>query len=144
MHTPACLTLHLLLPFFVGFCWVFQVKVDQNITFEIYDLAGQANLRPSWASYYQATHAVIVVADCGDRCGAVIHCMAEGLPCTRGAHAADKGSWRLLQGHPAHQPRTRPLGSAPLPAPQRAAGHPQAGAVQAVSTRAADRRVDMP
>lgn len=50
-----------------------QVKVDKpgggagHITFEIWDLAGQANLRPSWASYYQSTHAVIVVADCSDR-----------------------------------------------------------------------------
>lgn len=32
------------------------------------DLAGQANLRPSWAQYYQSTHAVIVVADASDRC----------------------------------------------------------------------------
>ena len=44
-----------------------QVKVDKHITFEIWDLAGQANLRPSWASYYQATHAVVVVADSTDR-----------------------------------------------------------------------------
>jgi GTPase SAR1 family protein len=31
------------------------------------DLAGQANLRPSWASYYANTNAVIVVADSTDR-----------------------------------------------------------------------------
>ena len=43
-----------------------QVKVD-SLTFEIWDLAGQANLRPSWATYYAATHAVIVVADSTDR-----------------------------------------------------------------------------
>ena len=35
--------------------------------FEIWDLAGQANLRPSWSNYYQATHAIIVVADSTDR-----------------------------------------------------------------------------
>ncbi|PSC72280.1 ADP-ribosylation factor 5 [Micractinium conductrix] len=49
-------------------CNVEQVKVpDSNLTFEIWDLAGQANLRPSWAAYYAATHAVIVVADSTDR-----------------------------------------------------------------------------
>lgn len=35
--------------------------------FEIWDLAGQANLRPSWSNYYQATNAIIVVADSTDR-----------------------------------------------------------------------------
>lgn len=44
-----------------------QVKVDSNLTFEIWDLAGQANLRPSWAAYYTSTHAIIVVADSTDR-----------------------------------------------------------------------------
>ncbi|KAI7846070.1 hypothetical protein COHA_000436 [Chlorella ohadii] len=44
-----------------------QVKVSKHITFEIWDLAGQANLRPSWSNYYQATNAIIVVADSTDR-----------------------------------------------------------------------------
>lgn len=49
-------------------CNVEQVKVpDSNLTFEIWDLAGQANLRPSWAAYYASTHAVVVVADSTDR-----------------------------------------------------------------------------
>lgn len=43
-----------------------QVKYE-NLQFEIWDLAGQANLRPSWASYYANTNAVIVVADSTDR-----------------------------------------------------------------------------
>lgn len=48
-------------------CNVEQVKVDGSLTFEIWDLAGQANLRPSWAAYYAASNAIIVVADCSDR-----------------------------------------------------------------------------
>lgn len=34
---------------------------------QVWDLGGQANLRPSWATYYRATDAVIVVIDSTDR-----------------------------------------------------------------------------
>jgi ADP-ribosylation factor-like protein 5B len=43
-----------------------QVKVE-NLTFEIWDLGGQAGLRPSWTTYFTATDAVILVVDCTDR-----------------------------------------------------------------------------
>ncbi|KAK9830056.1 hypothetical protein WJX72_009458 [[Myrmecia] bisecta] len=39
----------------------------QNLKFEVWDLGGQANLRPSWATYYRSTDAVIVVLDSTDR-----------------------------------------------------------------------------
>lgn len=39
----------------------------RNLTFEVWDLGGQASLRPSWASYYRSTDAVIVVLDSTDR-----------------------------------------------------------------------------
>ncbi|KAK9822377.1 hypothetical protein WJX81_004576 [Elliptochloris bilobata] len=39
----------------------------KNLHFEVWDLGGQANLRPSWAAYYKATDAVIVVIDSTDR-----------------------------------------------------------------------------
>lgn len=53
---------------------------DSNLTFEIWDLAGQANLRPSWAAYYASTHAVVVVADSTDRCVWVgLGCLCEGV-----------------------------------------------------------------
>ena len=35
--------------------------------FEVWDLGGQANLRPSWAAYYGGADAVIVVVDSTDR-----------------------------------------------------------------------------
>jgi GTPase SAR1 family protein len=38
-----------------------------NLRFQVWDLAGQANLRQAWATYYPATHAVIVVVDSTDR-----------------------------------------------------------------------------
>jgi GTPase SAR1 family protein len=44
-----------------------HLKVGK-MTFEVWDLAGQANLRPSWASYYGQTNAILVVADSTDRC----------------------------------------------------------------------------
>ena len=34
---------------------------------QVWDLGGQANLRPSWAQYFTATDAVIVVVDSTDR-----------------------------------------------------------------------------
>lgn len=43
-----------------------QVK-HGNLTFEVWDLGGQANLRPSWATYYQQTDSVILVVDSTDR-----------------------------------------------------------------------------
>ncbi|KAK9804160.1 hypothetical protein WJX73_006716 [Symbiochloris irregularis] len=39
----------------------------KNLTFEVWDLGGQASLRPSWASYYKATDAIILVLDSTDR-----------------------------------------------------------------------------
>jgi len=43
-----------------------QVR-HKNLTFEIWDLGGQANLRPSWTTYYRSTDAVILVVDSTDR-----------------------------------------------------------------------------
>lgn len=43
-----------------------QVK-HGKLTFEVWDLGGQANLRPSWATYYQHTDCVILVVDSTDR-----------------------------------------------------------------------------
>ena len=34
---------------------------------QVWDLGGQASLRPSWASYYRSTDAVIMVLDSTDR-----------------------------------------------------------------------------
>ena len=34
---------------------------------QMWDLGGQASLRPSWATYYKASHAVIMVVDSTDR-----------------------------------------------------------------------------
>lgn len=39
---------------------------------QVWDLGGQANLRPSWATYYRLTDAVIVVIDSTDRARASI------------------------------------------------------------------------
>jgi len=39
----------------------------RNLAFEVWDLGGQANLRPSWATYYRGTDAAVVVVDCTDR-----------------------------------------------------------------------------
>ena len=39
---------------------------------QVWDLGGQANLRPSWATYYRSTDAVIVVVDSTDRARAGI------------------------------------------------------------------------
>ncbi|KAA6421735.1 MAG: ADP-ribosylation factor C1 [Trebouxia sp. A1-2] len=39
----------------------------RNLQFEVWDLGGQANLRPSWQTYYKAAHAVIMVVDSTDR-----------------------------------------------------------------------------
>ncbi|EIE21917.1 Arl5-family small GTPase [Coccomyxa subellipsoidea C-169] len=44
----------------------------KNLKFEVWDLGGQANLRPSWATYYRSTDAVIVVIDSTDRARASI------------------------------------------------------------------------
>ncbi|GAB4818763.1 hypothetical protein N2152v2_005809 [Parachlorella kessleri] len=43
-----------------------QIKFE-NLTFEVWDLGGQASLRPSWSTYYPNTDAVIVVVDSTDR-----------------------------------------------------------------------------
>ena len=39
----------------------------KNLQFEVWDLGGQANLRPSWATYYKSTDALIMVVDSTDR-----------------------------------------------------------------------------
>ncbi|MCG8390101.1 MAG: ADP-ribosylation factor-like protein [Cytophagales bacterium] len=39
----------------------------KNLTFEIWDLGGQANLRAAWAAYLKGTNAVIMVVDSTDR-----------------------------------------------------------------------------
>lgn len=41
--------------------------VYKNIRFEVWDLGGQDSLRPSWATYYRGTHAVLMVVDSTDR-----------------------------------------------------------------------------
>eukprot|EP00270_Netrium_digitus_P010827 TRINITY_DN3376_c0_g1_i3.p1 TRINITY_DN3376_c0_g1~~TRINITY_DN3376_c0_g1_i3.p1 ORF type:complete len:187 (-),score=8.14 TRINITY_DN3376_c0_g1_i3:227-787(-) len=41
--------------------------VYKNIRFEVWDLGGQERLRPSWATYYRGTHAVVLVVDSTDR-----------------------------------------------------------------------------
>merc|ERR1711934_130654 len=38
-----------------------------NIKFQVWDLGGQESLRPYWSTYYQNTHAVIMVVDSSDR-----------------------------------------------------------------------------
>ena len=40
---------------------------SSGLEFEVWDLGGQANLRPSWAAYYNASDAAILVVDCTDR-----------------------------------------------------------------------------
>lgn len=47
-------------------------KADDDMHQQVWDLGGQANLRPSWATYYRATDAVIVVIDSTDRARASI------------------------------------------------------------------------
>lgn len=44
-----------------------QLSRVEECTFQVWDLGGQANLRPSWATYYKHTDAVIVVVDSTDR-----------------------------------------------------------------------------
>ena len=39
----------------------------KNLQFEVWDLGGQANLRPSWATYYKSTDALIMLVDSTDR-----------------------------------------------------------------------------
>ena len=39
----------------------------KNVHFEVWDLGGQATLRPSWVTFYKATDAVVVVVDSTDR-----------------------------------------------------------------------------
>jgi ADP-ribosylation factor-like protein 5B len=42
-------------------------STSSGLEFEVWDLGGQANLRPSWAAYYKASDAAILVVDCTDR-----------------------------------------------------------------------------
>ena len=53
---------------------------------QVWDLGGQANLRPSWATYYRSTDAVIVVVDSTDRARASI-AKASGLCPPAGSHS---------------------------------------------------------
>ena len=39
----------------------------KNLTFEMWDLGGQASLRPSWSMYFEGTDAIILVVDSTDR-----------------------------------------------------------------------------
>lgn len=39
----------------------------KNVHFEVWDLGGQATLRPSWTSYYKSTDALVMVVDSTDR-----------------------------------------------------------------------------
>jgi ADP-ribosylation factor-like protein 1 len=39
----------------------------KNITFKVWDLAGQKGIRPFWRSYYKDTKSVIFVIDATDR-----------------------------------------------------------------------------
>lgn len=48
---------------------------------QVWDLGGQANLRPSWAAYYKATDAVIVVIDSTDRARVTIAKARPLVPC---------------------------------------------------------------
>mmetsp|Transcript_62539 Transcript_62539/g.163873 ORF Transcript_62539/g.163873 Transcript_62539/m.163873 type:complete len:215 (-) Transcript_62539:228-872(-) len=43
-----------------------EVKHD-NITFQVWDLGGQENLRAGWATYFQETDAVVFVVDSNDQ-----------------------------------------------------------------------------
>merc|ERR1719461_1990655 len=39
----------------------------KNITFQVWDLGGQTNIRPYWRCYYPNTNAIIYVVDSADR-----------------------------------------------------------------------------
>lgn len=43
-----------------------RVKMD-NVSFEVWDLGGQANMRPTWGMYLKGVDAIIVVIDSTDR-----------------------------------------------------------------------------
>lgn len=43
-----------------------RVKLE-NVSFEIWDLGGQASLRPTWSMYLKGVDAVIIVIDSTDR-----------------------------------------------------------------------------
>ena len=133
------------------------------MTFEVWDLAGQANLRPSWASYYAQTNAILVVADSTDRCT-----RAAGRRAGRRAarpqlvRTMAAGAWRHclsrcagLAGTLAFRPPARPPARLPPPAAhpqpqqrmldlcalQSAHWHPEAGAVQAAAARTSSGRL---
>ena len=61
-----------------------QTHDTEVILLQVWDLGGQANLRPSWQTYYKNTDAVIVVVDSTDRgrigiakvCRPCTHCVA--------------------------------------------------------------------
>ncbi len=40
---------------------------QRMLCLQVWDLGGQANLRPFWATYYQATDAVMMMVDSTDR-----------------------------------------------------------------------------
>ena len=47
--------------------WTSHSKPAKPVFLQVWDLGGQANLRPSWQTYYKNTDAVIVVVDSTDR-----------------------------------------------------------------------------
>lgn len=44
-----------------------EIVTHDHVTFEMWDLGGQASLRPSWSLFYDSADAVIMVVDCTDR-----------------------------------------------------------------------------
>lgn len=68
----------------------------QSVPFQVWDLGGQANLRPSWATYYRSTDAVIVVIDSTDRARASIAKASVPASCQ---DACIQASFILLEGY---------------------------------------------
>lgn len=50
----------------VTICWNPVFRKSVSCVVQVWDLGGQANLRPSWATYYQHTDCVILVRLCVD------------------------------------------------------------------------------
>ena len=59
---------------------------EQHLLWQVWDLGGQANLRPSWQTYYRAANAVIMVVDSTDRArvgiAKVSSCVSQWLAVT--------------------------------------------------------------
>ena len=65
---------------------------------QVWDLGGQANLRPSWAAYYKATDAVIVVIDSTDRARVSIAKARMLVPSPQQSNRAAAAKVLQLQG----------------------------------------------